>query len=139
MVRLAQEMRTGHRLRVASAPDDSATLRSAALESLSDPALPRSPEALRSAIAVVSAADWVQQLEALLRDLEAPVAATFTVNSKPWCGSRIRHILEFWVCGLVLKSMWPPNMRRSSSIVSAVRTAGLDYEDGVREVVRRPG
>ena len=84
MVRLAEELRTGHRLHVASPPDDSASLRSAALESLSDPALPRSPEALRSAIAVVSAADWVQQLEALLHDLEAPVAATFTVNSKPW-------------------------------------------------------
>lgn len=83
IVRLAEEMRTGHRLRVAGAPDTSGKLRSAALPSLSKPALRRSPEALRSAIAVASVADWLQQLETLIRDLGAPVAASLTVNSRP--------------------------------------------------------
>jgi uncharacterized membrane protein YccC len=84
VVRLAEEIRSGRGLRVASPPDESAALRSAALTSLSDPALPESPEALRSAIALVSVADWLQQLETLLRDLEAPVAATFGLKSTPW-------------------------------------------------------
>jgi hypothetical protein len=59
-------------------------LREAALVGLSDPTLARSPDALRSAIGLVSVADWLQQLETLLRELEAPVAATFAVNSTPW-------------------------------------------------------
>jgi uncharacterized membrane protein YccC len=84
IVRLAEEIRSTHRLRVAGPPDASAKLGSAALASLSEPGLARSPEALRSAIAVVAVADWLQQLETLLRDLEAPVAATLAVNSVPW-------------------------------------------------------
>lgn len=84
IVRLAEEMRSGHRLRVADPPDASGTLRSAALASLSIPGLSNSQEVLRSAIGLVSAADWLQQLEMLLRDLEAPVAATLRVNSTPW-------------------------------------------------------
>jgi len=84
LLRLAEEIRSGHRLRVAGPPDASGKLRSAALMSLSEPGLPSSPEALRSAIAVVSVADWLQQLETLLRDLEAPVAATLVVNSTAW-------------------------------------------------------
>jgi len=55
-----------------------------ALASLSEPRLSSSPEVLASAIGLVSAADWLQQLETLLRDLEAPVAATLRVNSTPW-------------------------------------------------------
>jgi uncharacterized membrane protein YccC len=84
VVRLAEEIRTGYRLRVAGPADASGKLRSAALASLSQPGLARSPEALRPAIAVVSVADWLQQLEALLRDLETAVASTFAVNSRPW-------------------------------------------------------
>ena len=84
IVRLAEEMRSGRRLRVADPPDASGKLRSAALASLSEPRLSSSPEVLASAIGLVSAADWLQQLETLLRDLEAPVAATLTVNSTPW-------------------------------------------------------
>jgi len=84
VVRLAEEMRSGHRLRVAGPPDTSGTLRRAALASLSDPALPKSREALRSAIALAAVADWLQQLESLLRDLEAPVAATFATKPASW-------------------------------------------------------
>jgi uncharacterized membrane protein YccC len=84
IVRLAEEMRSGHRLRVADPPDASGKLRSAALASLSEPRQSSSPEVLASAIGLVSAADWLQQLETLLRDLEAPVAATLRVNSTPW-------------------------------------------------------
>ena len=81
---MAEEIRSRHRLRVAGPPDTSEDLRTAALASLSEPALPRSPEELRSAIGVVSAADWLQQLETLLHDLDAPVAATLAVNSMQW-------------------------------------------------------
>jgi uncharacterized membrane protein YccC len=84
IVRLAEEMRSGRLLRVADPPDASGKLHTAALDSLAAPCLTMSPEALRSAIALVSAADWLQQLEVLLRDLEVPVAATLTANSKPW-------------------------------------------------------
>jgi len=84
IVRLAEELRSGHRLRVAGPPDTSAKLRTAALASLSEPALSRSPAVLRSAIGLVSAADWLQQLEMLLLELEAPVAATLSMNSTPW-------------------------------------------------------
>jgi hypothetical protein len=77
-------MRSGHRLRVADPPDASGKLRSAALAGLSEPRLSSSPELLRSTIGLVSAADWLQQLETLLRDLEAPVAATLSLNSTPW-------------------------------------------------------
>ena len=84
IVRLAEEMRSGHRLRVADPPDASGKLRSAALASLSEPRLSNSPEVLRPRSGSVSAADWLQQLETLLRDLEAPVAATLKVNSRPW-------------------------------------------------------
>jgi hypothetical protein len=69
---------------VADPPDASGKLRSAALASLSEPRLSSSPEVLASAIGLVSAADWLQQLETLLRDLEAPVAATLRLNSTPW-------------------------------------------------------
>jgi uncharacterized membrane protein YccC len=84
MLRLAEEMRSGHRLRVAGPPDASGKLRNAALASLSQPGLSSSPDVLRSAIGLVSAADWLQQLESLLRELEAPVAATLRTNSTPW-------------------------------------------------------
>jgi uncharacterized membrane protein YccC len=84
VIRLAEELRSGHRLRVAGPSDASGMLRSAALASLSEPGLADSPAALRSAIAAVSVADWLQQLETLLRDLDAPVAATFAVNSTSW-------------------------------------------------------
>jgi uncharacterized membrane protein YccC len=84
IVRLAEEVRSGHRLRVAGSMGASGKLRSAALASLSAPGLARSPEALRSAIGVVSVADWLGQLETLLGDLEAPVAATLAVNARPW-------------------------------------------------------
>jgi uncharacterized membrane protein YccC len=84
IVRLAEEMRSGHRLRVADPPDTSGKLRSAALDSLSEPRLRTSPDLLRSTIGLVTAADWLQQVETLLLDLEAPVAATLRVNSTPW-------------------------------------------------------
>ncbi len=77
-------MRSGHRLRVADPPDASGKLRSAALAGLAEPRLSSSPKVLASAIGLVSAADWLQQLETLLRDLEAPVAATLRVNSTSW-------------------------------------------------------
>jgi uncharacterized membrane protein YccC len=84
IVRCAEEIRTGRRLRVASPPDDSVKLRNAALQSLSDPTLRGAPDGLRSAIGLASVADWLQQLESLVRDLETPVAATFEANSTPW-------------------------------------------------------
>ena len=59
-------------------------VRTAALASLSESALSSSPAVLRSAIGLASAADWLQQLEMLLLDLEAPVAATLSMNSTPW-------------------------------------------------------
>jgi hypothetical protein len=84
MVRLAEEIRSGHQLRGAGSTDASAKLRSAALAGLSAPGLATSPEALRSAIGLVSIADWLGQLQMLLRDLEAPVAATLAVNARRW-------------------------------------------------------
>ncbi|MBV9174788.1 MAG: FUSC family protein [Chloroflexi bacterium] len=76
IVRLAEEIRSGHPLRVADPSDASGKVRSAALASLSEPELAGSPERLRSVIGLVSASEWLGQLEVLLRDLEAPVAAT---------------------------------------------------------------
>ena len=84
IVRLAEEIRSGRLLRVADPPDASGKLRDASLESLAEPGVGTSPEALRSAIALVSAADWLQQLEVLLRDLQVPVAATSTASATPW-------------------------------------------------------
>jgi hypothetical protein len=84
IVRLAEELRSGHQLRVAESIDPSNELRSAALAGLSAPGLASSPDGLRSAIGLVSVAEWLGQLETLLRDLEAPVAATLSVNARPW-------------------------------------------------------
>jgi uncharacterized membrane protein YccC len=84
IVRLAEEIRSGHPLRVAGSMDVSGKLRSAALACLSAPGLASSPEELRAAIGLVAVADWLGQLEILLRDLEAPVAATLVVNAQPW-------------------------------------------------------
>ena len=84
ILRLAEEIRSGKPLRVAGARDPSAELRNAALASLSEPALVSSAAALRSAIGLVSAADWLGQLDTLLRDLDAPVASTLAANRMPW-------------------------------------------------------
>ena len=64
--------------------DATGKLRSAGLAGLSAPGLTRSPDALRSAIGLVSVADWLGQLETLLHDLEALVAATLAVNARQW-------------------------------------------------------
>jgi hypothetical protein len=84
IIRLAEELRSGHRLREAGSADSSGKLRSTALGSLAAPGLASSPDALRAAIGLVSVADWLALLETLLRDLEAPVAATLAVNTRPW-------------------------------------------------------
>jgi hypothetical protein len=84
IVRLAEELRSGHQLRVAGSIDASDELRAASLAGLSASGLASSPDALRSAIGLASVADWLGQLETLLRDLEKPVAATLTVNVRPW-------------------------------------------------------
>ena len=84
ILRLAEEIRSGHPLRVAGAHDFAAELRSAALATLSQPELATSPAALRSAIGLVSTADWLGQLDSLLQDLDKPVAETLAANATHW-------------------------------------------------------
>ena len=84
LLRLADEIRGGHSLRVAGAHDSTAELRSAALASLSQPDVATSPAALRSAIGLVSSADWLGQLDSLLQDLDEPVGETFPANATHW-------------------------------------------------------
>jgi hypothetical protein len=82
--RLAEEIRGGRSLRVTVRRDVSKELRRAALASLSEPGVTGSPQALRAAIGLVSTADWLGQLDVLLRDLEAPVAETLAGAGRLW-------------------------------------------------------
>jgi uncharacterized membrane protein YccC len=81
---LAEEIRTGDSLRVTDPRDVSAELRNASLDSLAKPEVARSPAALRSAIGLVSTADWLGQLNLLLLDLHRPVAETRAAARSPW-------------------------------------------------------
>jgi len=84
VLRLAEEIRGGHPLRVVGAHDFTAELRNAALASLSQPDVATSPAALRSAIGLVSSADWLGHLDRLLRDLDEPVGETLAANATYW-------------------------------------------------------
>jgi len=84
ILRLAEEIRSGHPLRVAGAHNAAAELRSAALASFSQPDVATSPAALRSAIGLVSSADWLGQLDSLLQDLDEPVGETLAANATHW-------------------------------------------------------
>jgi uncharacterized membrane protein YccC len=84
VLRLAEEIRTGNSLQVTGARDASAELRDAALVSLTEPEVTRSSAALRAAIGLVSSADWLGQLNALVKDLEGPVAETRAAAGAPW-------------------------------------------------------
>ena len=84
VVRMSQEIRSGQALRVTEPRDSSAALRGAALASLSAPGLDASSRELRSAMGLAATADWVAQLDALLRDLEVPVAETLAASHVPW-------------------------------------------------------
>jgi uncharacterized membrane protein YccC len=84
ILRLAEEIRTGNSLRVTSRRDASAELRSASLAGLSGPRVATTPEALRSAIGLVTSAVWLAQLNTLLRDLEQPVAETRAAAGSAW-------------------------------------------------------
>jgi uncharacterized membrane protein YccC len=84
VLRLAEEIRTGNSLRVTGARDASAELRTASLASLTEPQVTRSADALRAAIGLVSSADWLAQLNALVKDLEGPVDQTRAAATSPW-------------------------------------------------------
>jgi hypothetical protein len=84
VLRMAEEIRTGNSLRVTGARDASAELRSASLASLTEPRVTQSSDALHAAIGLVSCADWLGQLNALVKDLEGPVAATRAAAGTPW-------------------------------------------------------
>jgi len=84
MSRLAEEIRGGRSLRVTVQRDVSTELRSAALASLSEPAVIAARDGLHAAIGLVSTADWLAQLDVLLHDLEAPVAETLADDRRSW-------------------------------------------------------
>ncbi len=84
IVRMAEEIRSGHALRVTQPRDTSEELRGASLTGLSAPGVAASPEALRSAIGLVFFSDWLGQLDVLLRDLEGSVAETLAASRLPW-------------------------------------------------------
>jgi uncharacterized membrane protein YccC len=84
ILRLAEEIRSGKRLRVAGPRDATAELRTAALASLSGPGVAGSPTALRSAIGLSSTADWLAQLDHLLNDLDLTVSRTLSENTSAW-------------------------------------------------------
>lgn len=78
---LAEEIRSGGELRVTGIHDTAAELRRAALSSLSQPDLATSPPALRSAIGLVSAVQWLGQLDRLLLDLKDPLPEAFGTHA----------------------------------------------------------
>ncbi len=84
IVRMAEEIRSGRALRVTQPRDTSQELRAASLTSLSAPSLAADPSAVRAAIGLVFFADWLAQLDLLLRDLESPVAETLAASRLPW-------------------------------------------------------
>jgi uncharacterized membrane protein YccC len=84
VLRLAEEIRTGDSLRVTGTRDASAELRSASLASLGEPQVTRSSDALRAAIGLVASADWLGQLNVLVKDLEGPVDQTRAAAGAPW-------------------------------------------------------
>jgi hypothetical protein len=84
IVRMAEEIRSGHALRVTQPRDTSEELREASLTTLSAPGIAATPETLRAAIGLVFFADWIAQLDLLLRDLESPVAQTLAASRMPW-------------------------------------------------------
>jgi uncharacterized membrane protein YccC len=84
ILRMAEEIRSGHALRVSEPHDPSAELRNAELASLSAPEVQSSPAALRSAVGLVSTATWIDQLDGVLRGLEGPVAETLAAGRLPW-------------------------------------------------------
>jgi hypothetical protein len=84
IVRMAEEIQSGHALRVTQPRDTSEELRRASLSGLSAPGLAAAPDALRSAIGLVFLSDWLTQLDLLLRDLESPVGETLAASRMPW-------------------------------------------------------
>jgi uncharacterized membrane protein YccC len=84
VARLADEVRAGRSLRVTPRHDGSAERRAAALAALAVPGIAASSAALRSAIGLVSTAEWLAQLETLAQELEAPVAETRAAALLPW-------------------------------------------------------
>jgi uncharacterized membrane protein YccC len=84
ILRMAEELRSGHALRVTEPQDHSAELRDAALASLSEPEVAASPEVLRSAIGLVATANWIDHLDSLLQMLESPLAETLAASRLPW-------------------------------------------------------
>jgi uncharacterized membrane protein YccC len=84
IVRMAEEIRSGHALRVTEPRDVSEELRGASLTALSAPGLGASTEALRAASGLVFFSDWLGQLDVLLHELESPVAETLAASRLPW-------------------------------------------------------
>src|SRR5262249_27575520 len=62
IVRMAEEIRSGHALRVTQPRDASDELRGAALTGLSAPGVATSTDSLRAAIGLVFFSDWLAQL-----------------------------------------------------------------------------
>jgi uncharacterized membrane protein YccC len=84
ILRMAEELRSGHAMRVTEPREHSAELRNAALASLSAPEIGGTPSALRSAIGLVATANWIDHLDGLLQTLEGPVAETLAAARLPW-------------------------------------------------------
>jgi hypothetical protein len=84
IVRLAEEIRGGESLRVVPVHDGSIERRAAALASLAAPGVVASPDALRSAIGLVTTAEWLGLLNTLLEHLEQPVAETREAAQMAW-------------------------------------------------------
>jgi uncharacterized membrane protein YccC len=84
VVRLAGEVEGGRLLRVTPTHDTAAARRAAAIAGLSVPNITASPAAMRSAIGLAAAADWLAQLEATVNQLEAPVAQAGAAAGLAW-------------------------------------------------------
>ena len=84
VVRVANEIEGGSSLRVTQRRDRSAERRAATLAALAVPRIVDSPGALRSAIGLVSTADWLGQMETLLEHMESQVAKTRAAARLAW-------------------------------------------------------
>ena len=84
VVRLAGEVQEGRLLRILPTHDRAAERRAADVACLAQPNIADSPEAMRSAIGLVAASDWLAQVETLVEHLEVPLARATPARQGWW-------------------------------------------------------
>ena len=84
VVRLAGEVKEGRLLRILPTHERAAERRAAAVACLAQPNIADSREAMRSAIGLVAASDWLAQIETLVEHLEIPLARAAPSRQNWW-------------------------------------------------------